>query len=264
MVRIISTRALEFACNSKACAPPPVGRGGSGNGGRSGSPVGPAARQQPGSGRSGSPVRPNPIGPGAGRNPNQDMIDKTIWSAEGKAAAKAARPGDGDGARYPRGGGAKTEKMVSSPSRRNGDGAYYAPKKASSTERKGGTAGTTTAKKSPSTVKEVAGYELKRGDRIHFAQSVKTVSSVGKQRNGRIGVSFTSGGVTDVGAGQKFTVAPPAKTVKAKASGIPKGNPGKYTEAKPVDKKWAANPNNPRNQQRHPDDDRASKKIIRP
>lgn len=118
-------------------------------------------------------------------------------------------------------------------------------------------------KKAPGTTKEVAGYELKRGDRIHFAQSVKTVSSVGNQRNGRIGVSFTSGGVTDVGAGQKFTVAGPAKTVKARSSGIPKGNPGKFSEAKPRDKKWEANPNNPRNQQRHPDSDRASKKIIR-
>lgn len=211
MVLVRSARAYEFACHSAACAPPPAGTGGS-NGGRSGRPVGPAAREQPGSGRSGSPVRPNPIGPGAGRNPNQAMIDRTIRNAE----------------------------------------------------RKGGTAGTTTAKKAPSATKEIAGYELKRGDRIHFAQSVKTVSSVGKQRNGRIGVSFTSGGVTDVGAGQKFIVAPPAKTVKAKSSGIPKGNPGKYTEAKPADKKWAANPNNPKNHQRHPDDDRASKKIIRP
>jgi hypothetical protein len=131
-------------------------------------------------------------------------------------------------------------------------------------ERKGGTAGTTTAKKVPSKPKEISGYELKRGDRIHFAQSVKTVSSVGKQRNGRIGVSFTSGGVTDVGAGQKFTVAPPAKTVKARSNTLPKGNSGQYKQAKPADKKWAANPNNPRNQQRHPDDDRASKKIIRP
>jgi hypothetical protein len=153
--------------------------------------------------------------------------------------------------------------MKSSPMKRSGDGAYYAPTKVG---RKGGTAGTTTAKKAPGTTKEIAGYELKRGDRIHFAQSVKTVSSVGKQRNGRIGVSFTSGGVTDVGAGQKFIVAGPAKTVKTKSKGIPSGNSGQYREAKPskpADKKWAANPNNPRNQQRHPDDDRAPKKIIR-
>lgn len=32
-MRVISRRAIEFACNSKACAPPPVGTGGSGGGG---------------------------------------------------------------------------------------------------------------------------------------------------------------------------------------------------------------------------------------
>lgn len=38
MVRVVSSRALEFACNSKACAPPPVGTGGSKtSGGKAGS-----------------------------------------------------------------------------------------------------------------------------------------------------------------------------------------------------------------------------------
>jgi hypothetical protein len=31
-MRVVSRRAIEFACNSKACAPPPVGTGGSGDG----------------------------------------------------------------------------------------------------------------------------------------------------------------------------------------------------------------------------------------
>jgi hypothetical protein len=122
----------------------------------------------------------------------------------------------------------------------------------------------TTVKKAPGKTKEIAGYELKRGDRIHFAQSVKTVSSVGKQRNGRIGVAFTSGGVTDVGAGQKFLVAGPAKTVKAKSKTLPKGNPGQYKEGTNKFSPGAFSPNNPRNHQRHPDSDRTPRKIIKP
>lgn len=33
MVTVRTTKALDFACHSKACAPPPVGKGGSGDGG---------------------------------------------------------------------------------------------------------------------------------------------------------------------------------------------------------------------------------------
>ena len=37
MVTVRTQRALEFACHSKACAPPPAGKGGSSKGGASGS-----------------------------------------------------------------------------------------------------------------------------------------------------------------------------------------------------------------------------------
>lgn len=153
-VRSSSLRAYEFACHNASCAPPPVGSGGSG-------------------GRSGRPVRPNPIGPGAGRNPNQAMINKTIKEAEGKNARRMS---------------------------------------AAETNAPYGT---------------VKGSQLKRGDRIYFAQSIKEVSSVGKPgRNGRIGVAFTSGGVTDVHPDQPLSRAPAAKVVKTKS--LPKGNPGQY------------------------------------
>lgn len=99
--------------------------------------------------------------------------------------------------------------------------------------------------------------DLKRGDRVVFGQQVKTVSSVGKQNNGKIGVSFTTGGVTDLRPDQ--TLPRPSKRVR-----VPAGSAQKFKKAPAPDKKWAANPNNPKNQQRHPDDDRASKKIIRP
>lgn len=33
MVTVRTTKALDFACHSKACAPPPVGKGGSSDGG---------------------------------------------------------------------------------------------------------------------------------------------------------------------------------------------------------------------------------------
>lgn len=45
--------------------------------------------------------------------------------------------------------------------------------------------------------RSVKASALKRGDRVHFAQKVRTVSSVGTQRNGKVGVSFKDGGITD-------------------------------------------------------------------
>ena len=101
-----------------------------------------------GGGRSGSPVRPNPIGPGARRNPNQGMINKTIKDAEAKAS------------------------------------------------------------------KEIRASDLKRGDKVVFGQQVKTVSSVGKQRNGKVGVSFTTGGVTDLRPDQTLPRAAAARAPK--------------------------------------------------
>lgn len=130
MVIVSSPRALEFACHSAACAPPPAGTGGSGGGGRSG-----------------RPVRPNPIGPGAGRNPNQGMINKTIKDAEARAAS------------------------------------------------------------------QVRASDLKRGDKVVFAQKVRTVSSIGKQNNGKVGISFKDGGITDLRPGQTL---PRASSVKVK------------------------------------------------
>ena len=140
MIRVTSPRALEFACNSKACAPPPAGRGGSIKG----------------------------VGTGS-----------------------------------------------------------------------------------------IKASDLKAGDRVVFGQQVKTVSSVGKQSNGKIGVSFKTGGITDLRPDQ--TLPRPSKKVR-----VPAGTAQKFTKAPAPDKKWARNPNNPRNMQRHPDDDRASKRIIRP
>ena len=187
-------------------------------------------------------MRPNPVGPGAKANPNQSMIDKTIRDAEGKAAAGARRTGDG--AYYPRGGGGSATTAKSSPSRRNGDGAYYAPTKSKTND------------------SQIQASDLKKGDRVVFAQQAKTVSSVGMQGNGKVGISFTTGGVTDLRPDQTLPRAAAARAPKVSVN--QSGRAGKFIAARAPDKKWAMNPNNPRNQQRHPDDDRASKKIIRP
>lgn len=104
MVRVTSARALEFACNSKACAPPPAGKGGSVKG-------------------------------------------------VGQGSIKASN--------------------------------------------------------------------LKAGDRVVFGQQVKTVSSVGKQGNGKIGVSFKSGGVTDLRPDQ--SLPRPSKKVR-----VPAGTASKF------------------------------------
>ncbi len=141
--------------------------------------------------------------------------------------------------------------MTSSPSRRNGDGAYYAPTKATKAERK--VAG---ARRVGVGQGEIKASSLKGGDRVVFAQKARTVSSVGMQKNGKVGVSFKDGGVTDLRPDQ--TLPRPSKKVR-----VPAGAASKFVKAPKVDKKWASNPNNPKNQQRHPDDDRASKKIIR-
>lgn len=44
----------------------------------------------------------------------------------------------------------------------------------------------------------VRASDLKRGDNVVFAQKVRTVSSIGKQRNGKVGISFKDGGITDL------------------------------------------------------------------
>lgn len=64
--------------------------------------------------------------------------------------------------------------------------------------------------------------DLKRGDRVVFGQQVKTVSSVGMQKNGKVGVSFTTGGVTDLRPDQ--TLPRPSKKVR-----VPAGTAGKFT-----------------------------------
>ena len=109
---------------------------------------------------------------------------------------------------------------------------------------------------------QIQASDLKKGDRVVFAQQAKTVSSVGMQGNGKIGISFTTGGVTDLRPDQTLPRAAAARAPKVSVN--QSGRAGKFIAARAPDKKWAMNPNNPRNQQRHPDDDRASKKIIRP
>lgn len=97
---------------------------------------------------------------------------------------------------------------------------------------------------------------LKSGDRVVFAQKARTVSSVGVQKNGKVGISFKDGGITDMPGSS--SLPRPSKKVR-----VPAGAAAKFVKAPNPDKKWAMNPNNPKNQQRHPDSDRASKKIIR-
>ena len=133
--------------------------------------------------------------------------------------------------------------MSSSSLKRSGDGAYYAPTKS----------------KTNST--QIQASDLKKGDRVVFAQQAKTVSSVSTQRNGKVGISFTTGGITDLRPDQTLPRAAPARAPKVSVN--QSGRAGKFVAAKAPDKKWAMNPNNPRNHQRHPDDDRASKRIIR-
>ena len=64
---------------------------------------------------------------------------------------------------------------------------------------------------------------LKPGDRVVFGQQVKTVSSVGKQSNGKIGVSFTTGGVTDLRPDQ--SLPRPSKKVR-----VPAGSASKFVK----------------------------------
>ena len=48
---------------------------------------------------------------------------------------------------------------------------------------------------------------------MHFAQKVRTVSTVGKQGNGKVGVSFKDGGITDLRPGQTLPRASNKVTV---------------------------------------------------
>lgn len=59
----------------------------------------------------------------------------------------------------------------------------------------------------------VKASDLKSGDRVHFAQKVRTVSTVGKQGNGKIGISFKDGGDTDLRPGQTLPRASNKVTV---------------------------------------------------
>lgn len=87
-----------------------------------------------------------------------------------------------------------------------------------------------------------------------FAQKVRTVSSVGMQGNGKVGISFKDGGITDMRPDQ--TLPRPSKKVR-----VPAGTAGKMRKR---DKKYAMNPNNPANQQMHPESKPTTGKIIRP
>ena len=64
---------------------------------------------------------------------------------------------------------------------------------------------------------------LKSGDRVVFAQKVRTVSSVGKQSNGKVGVSFKDGGDTDFRPDQ--TLPRPSKKVR-----VPAGSASKFVK----------------------------------
>jgi len=65
----------------------------------------------------------------------------------------------------------------------------------------------------------VKASDLKPGDRVHFAQKVRVVSSTGMQHNGKVGVSFKDGGITDFR---------PSETLPRAAS------PGKFNRADDV------------------------------
>ena len=64
---------------------------------------------------------------------------------------------------------------------------------------------------------------LKPGDRVNFAQKTRVVSSVGKQNNGKIGISFKDGGVTDLRPDQ--TLPRPSKKVR-----VPAGSAKKFVK----------------------------------
>lgn len=68
---------------------------------------------------------------------------------------------------------------------------------------------------------EIKVSRLKAGDRVVFAQKVRTVSSVGAQGNGKIGISFRDGGITDLRPDQ--TLPRPSKKVR-----IPAGTARKF------------------------------------
>lgn len=129
-IRDTSPRAYEFACYSKACAPPPAGSGGS-KGGSGGGGV--SARQ----------------------------ARQTVMNDMNKVSKARAAKRDS----------------------------------------------------------EVAASGLKPGDKVHFAQKRRTVSSVGKQRNGKIGISFKDGGVTDLWPTQRLLRAVPGTTYNVKPRG---------------------------------------------
>lgn len=102
---------------------------------------------------------------------------------------------------------------------------------------------------------QVRASDLKRGDKVVFAQKVREISSLGKQRNGKVGISFKDGGITDLRPDQMLPR--PSKKVR-----VPAGSAaGKMLKQ---DKKYAMNPNNRANSQMHPDSKPETGKIIRP
>lgn len=102
----------------------------------------------------------------------------------------------------------------------------------------------------------VKASDLKPGDKVQFAQRKRTVEAVGAAK-GRVAVSFKDGGITDLKPSQTL----PRASRKVR---VPAGSAA--AKMKTYDKKYRMNPNNPANQQRHPDDTQPgpAKKIIRP
>jgi hypothetical protein len=173
------------------------------------------------------------------------MINGVIQNAERKAAAaqkvtdteRVRQRGAGDGAWYPRGKSAGSDRLVSSPNRRSGDGAYHKPTKTATNS------------------KQIQASDLKSGDRVIFGQQAKTVSSVGMQKNGKVGISFTTGGVTDLRPDQTLPRAAPAKSPRVRVN--QSGRAGKFIVGTNKLSPSAYSPNNPRNWTRHPDSDKA-------